>query len=464
MRTASLGGDGSVVDFRDGATLRDVTGRSALAWGLDCNLSGRKAVSRLGAQLPDEAADLLAIAAAVHIADRVVRRPGRREDPYGLHRGRRLTVHVPVRLPKLWQTKPVRGALDDLLAWLTADSWSLHFSDGSTQRPPFQDGRMFLFDALPADPMSVVLFSGGLDSTAGVAAALKSSPLSAVVAVSVATNSRMAAVQDAVLEHLRSSADADVRLVPASFRFQMRRKTLESTQRSRGLLFLAAGVATAWTCRQSELQVFENGLGAHNLPYLRSQVGPQATRSVHPATLALMGRLATAVSGCPFAVVNPYQHRTKAELVAGAPDSQGAALRASVSCDSGFASRSPLGRLCGHCTSCLLRRQSLLAADRSDVDTDDAYRHDLRGPDGAVGAVELDAMLWQVGRLRDCLSATDPWRRLVDDFPELVHAPGTDRMLVQQQLIDLYLRYCAEWTRVAPMLGVRLDRWRAVAA
>ena len=37
---------------------------------------------------------------------------------------------------------------------------------------------------------------------------------------------------------------------------------------------------------QDRLQVFENGIGAINLPYLHSQYGSQAARAMHPKTLA----------------------------------------------------------------------------------------------------------------------------------------------------------------------------------
>ena len=79
----------------------------------------------------------------------------------------------------------------------------------------------------------------------------------------------------------------------------MHGRTAESSQRSRGLLFLAAGIATAWALRQDQLRVFENGIGAINLPYLRSQFGSQATRAMHPRTLLLAQNLAAAISHRP---------------------------------------------------------------------------------------------------------------------------------------------------------------------
>ena len=83
------------------------------------------------------------------------------------------------------------------------------------------------------------------------------------------------------------------------------RSSVETSQRSRGLLFLAVGIATAWTLRQDRLRVFENGIGAINLPYPRSQFGSQATKSMHPQTLNSWQKLAAAISSRPFRIEAP---------------------------------------------------------------------------------------------------------------------------------------------------------------
>lgn len=263
-------------------------------------------------------------------------------------------------------------------------------------------------------------------------------------------NSRMAATQQAV--RLELNRHAAGRLEPASIRWELHRAVLETTQRSRGLLFLAAGVAVAWTLGHHELRVYENGVGAINLPYLRSQVGPQATRAVHPRTLALMQRLVSDVTGESFAIVNPFLHLTKAEVVAATGEDHTTALAASVSCDSGFSSRMPGGQLCGHCTSCLLRRQALMAAGREDLIIHDHYRP------------QRNAMLWQAGRLREALETSEPWLGLVDEFPELLALPDAYTAATREQLVGLYRRYCQEWQVVAPLLGGDQEWWRSVVA
>ncbi len=172
---------------------------------------------------------------------------------------------------------------------------------------------------------------------------------------------------------------------------------------TRGLLFLAAGVATAWAVRQDHLRVFENGIGAVNLPFLRSQQGAQATKSVHPLTLRMVQDLASAVSKRPFVIDAPAMALAKADLLRRAPSTARKALGLTVSCDVGFAARVPEHRACGACTSCLLRLQALTAAGLTGLLPVDIYER--RGHDREFN---LNAMIWQVTRMRACLDSPEP--------------------------------------------------------
>jgi hypothetical protein len=198
--------------------------------------------------------------------------------------------------------------------------------------------------------------------------------------------------------------------------------------------------------------VFENGIGAYNLPYVRSQIGPMATRAMHPRTLGLFARLVSLLTDRPFIVTNPSLWLTKAELLSRVSDADSEALVSSVSCDSGFASRVGAGALCGRCTSCLLRRQSLLAAGLAAVDAAGDYRLDVCAGQPSH-LPELDAMVWQVVRLREALADSRPWTRLVRAFPELLDAPATVLEDGRTQLVRLYRAYCAEWSAVQSILA-----------
>lgn len=105
--------------------------------------------------------DLLDVAMAVYVADRLVKRE--RKD--GAWLPRRLRLKIPVAEPMRW--KELGPQLASLLEWLTTDQWSFKFVAEQThhrERPA---------SALPlmhSDKPFVGLYSGGLDSLAGVVA------------------------------------------------------------------------------------------------------------------------------------------------------------------------------------------------------------------------------------------------------------------------------------------------------
>ena len=391
-------------------------------------LSGHAAVDRLSRALPGLAADLLEIAASIHAIDRLVPRLTERQRPAGVVWTRSLRADIPVRDPDRWRQQiPL---LSQLLHWLTDDDWSVEFSPLQPGAGMLDTPQQFLFDTVP-DGAVPVLFSGGLDSAAGLASELLHGD---AVGISMHTNGWMDGVQRRVLAALNEASHHQC--VPLRYRISVRNST-EASQRSRGLLFLAAGVATAWAMHQDHLRVFENGIGAVNLPFLRSQQGAQATKSVHPLTLRMVQDLASAVSGRSFVIDAPAMALTKAELLRCAPSAAGKALGLTVSCDVGFAARVPEHRACGACTSCLLRLQSLTAAGLTGLLPMDI--HERKGHDREFN---LNAMIWQATRMRACLESPEPWQRMVSEFPDLIHVTS----LTQQEVVRLYRAYVQEWS------------------
>jgi 7-cyano-7-deazaguanine synthase in queuosine biosynthesis len=327
---------------------------------------------------------------------------------------------------------------------MTGDDWDLEFRQLAKGAGPLDDPRRFLFDTVPRGSVPA-LFSGGLDSALGLAQGLSYGDS---IAVSVHTNPRMQAVQQRVIRELTS--DETQSCVHLQYRVSLHERDRENSQRTRGLLFLATGIATAWWLRQDRLRVFENGIGAINLPYLRSQHGPQATRSMHPRMLRLAEDLALAVSGRPFLIEAPFLLSTKAEALRAVPELGASVAASTISCDTGFAARVARYTHCGACTSCLLRRQALNAAGRADADASTPYR--TRSP---TVAGPLGAMVWQLERLRVSLGQPDPWQGLVSEFPSILDA----ERLGPSEMTRLYRAYLQEWEAVGPIFGLqRHDR------
>lgn len=416
-------------------------------FGYQARLDGCAVINRLARELPPIAADLIEIAATVFVVDQQVARPRRKDLSGGATWARELRVEIPIREPELWDAHGSK--LEALLAWLTDDTWMLTFTGRDGGTGPLDVSQGFLFDMIP-DGAAPVLFSGGLDSGAGLATYLAGAD---AVAVSVDTNPWMQHVQQRVLREL--NAVSPHACVPLRYRVSARgqKHAAESSQRSRGLLFLAVGIATAWTLRHDRLQVFENGIGAINLPYLRSQFGSQAPKAMHPRTLRAAQGLAAAVSGRPFRIDAPGMTATKALLIRRAPAAADRALADTVSCDTGFSARVPRHAPCGTCTSCILRRQALHAAGKAHLDARAEYR-----ASSLEKSFELQAMRWQESRLRDCLEQPAPWGALVAEFPELLDTAP----LTPTEVIGPYRSYVQEWEELPRAFRPEIGRTAAL--
>jgi hypothetical protein len=371
-----------------------------LRLGYEAWLDSSAVVGRLARELPPHAADLIEIAAMTYAADRLARRKADRDTVDGSGWGRRFRLQIPVRHPDLWAA--AAAELTELLEWLTHDDWALKFCQLCPGAGSLDHSQGFLF-----------------------------------------TNPRMLATQRSVFSRICGGRS---RCMHLRYRVSLHQADCENSQRTRGLLFLAAGIGTVWGLGQDRLRVYENGIGTINLPYLRSQHGPQATRSMHPHTLWLAEQLASRVSGRPFRIDTPFMLSTKAEAVRSVPQISTATVADTVSCDAGFAARVPGARQCGTCTSCLLRRQALLAAGRLDADAATAYR--TRNP---AGSEELTAMTWQLDRLASALADRVPWHGLVSEFPPVLDTSP----LAPAEVVRLYRAYVREWEAVGPEFGLR---------
>ena len=357
------------------------------------------------------------------------------------HRGQPLTDEwrrsLPVtfcpRLPQLWQSRSINDALIELMSWLTEDDWTINIASG----PATSSARQM---ALPLDRVDreVALFSGGLDATAGTALLLASGQ--PVLGVAVQTNRAMRGYQASVARSLRASGVGDLRTTSVYLARRNAPAREEASRRTRGLVFLACGWAAAQAAGQQRFLVFENGVGAINLPYTRAQGGCMTSRAVHPKTLRLASRLFSTIGNQDFTIVNPHLHETKGEMCARLPVSARAAVGSSQSCDNSAAGRSALDRRCGRCASCLLRRLSLHAAGRLSWDPA-PYLADGAG-DGELSRVP--EMLWQAARLDRALDGRDTID-LSLEFPELAEVDIED--LSVESVRRLYRTYVEQWRR-----------------
>ena len=424
---------------------------------------------------PPRAADLLDVFGAVYAADRRSKRCFK-----GVATGqRRICIRMPVREPELWTSPELATRLRELLSWVSEDVWTLEFV---RRIPVLEQTSMqgFLMDIPVKPPVVVSLFSGGLDSLAGLAQHALNSPGGSRILVSGRTHNRLACQQDVQVKLIRSAwgrespADSgDVRHVAFPFGIDADENVHEEkSQRTRALLFLAFGAVTALQAQADTLYVFENGVGALNLPLNATQLGTDNYRGVHPRTLGMAEALFESILGENIHIENPFMFVTKAEMCRSLLETGLADVaRETVSCD-GYPQRVPNQAQCGSCTSCLLRRQALFCAGLTDHDPGGAYRHDIfkglsdLSTDDTHG---FGVMSEQVNRIAGCLASDQPWQELTVAYPELARTfaaltarPGAAaKEDLVAGFVGLFRTYVQEWKKFAS--EVAAAGWRSHA-
>lgn len=176
------------------------SGEARVDWESGFRLDDQRIAHGLGASLSPRLSDLLDVAMAAYVTDRLRRRrpPGaaRIVEPWA----RSLPVRLSVRDAAFWQRPAVAQTLHALLGWLTDDAWSFEFAAGRDQRR-WAETQAPLFPEPLATPTDFGLFSGGLDSFLGAAHDLRASA-GELVLISAASSQNMQALQQRTLAAL----------------------------------------------------------------------------------------------------------------------------------------------------------------------------------------------------------------------------------------------------------------------
>ena len=136
---------------------------------------------------------------AVYAADRQSPRNYRNENTGQ----REIHALIGVREPSHWASRETTQALQELLYWVSEDEWTFQFfkREGG---PSLAESEHYLFRLPPQSPSTVALFSGGLDSLAGLASRAQSELPGSVVLVSGYTNERLAYQQRLLVKLVRA--------------------------------------------------------------------------------------------------------------------------------------------------------------------------------------------------------------------------------------------------------------------
>jgi 7-cyano-7-deazaguanine synthase in queuosine biosynthesis len=348
---------------------------------------------------------------------------------------RTIRLRIAVEDPQKWER--ASSKLADLLHFMTDDSWELTF--GTAERPAQQESLPILESERPTE---VALFSGGLDSVAGLFARSRANP-GIFLAVSACGNEVRGRLQTAALDALRDLG-VEVRSFKLTVQLQntsRARSRIEATQRTRGLLFLAMGAATASHLSVSSFSIYETGVGCINLPMTSAQVGAQGTRAMHPRTLALFEELLVSVLDHPVRVIAPFFLHTKGELCREAGTAIARLARVTMSCDEGEGHKLNALEHCGVCTSCLFRRIAVFSCG---LNPDPTKYRDLvmrRHGNFELGLFDGHASQLLLSKTFADLIAIAPDARFASQLP--VESAMT-RVESERQVVDMYQRYARE--------------------
>lgn len=378
---ASAGGDLGVVLYgRSGRSDRGSAG-AAIA-----------EVIRQKRLVPAPAAwDVLSIALSVVAADLAGHRD-RSSDGWT----REFDLDVAVTNPGLWDAQT--ALLEEMLGFLTTDRWRLHFVDRGVQPAPERN------PSFPEEDC-VVLLSGGLDSFIGavdlVVSGRRPLAVSQLVRGDAEVQRLLASQIGGGLCHLQLNHNAELP-DPEN----------PPSQRARSIIFLAYGVlaATALATYRAgntvDLYVCENGFISLNPPLTSYRIGSLSTRTSHPFFLASFQRLVDA-AGIHVRIVNPYQYKTKGEMLRECRDQSILRKYAHQTTSCGRFRRFGQ-RHCGRCVPCLIRRAAFkkwgvpdrtkyVYRDLSRDDSDHGQFDDVRAAAMALVEAKEKGVDWWLG-------------------------------------------------------------------
>jgi Queuosine biosynthesis protein QueC len=410
---------------------------------------------RMLTHLPDLVIDLLELAAYVYSADWATSRGGEASRGMGAEWRRRFRFVVPVRRPELWSSPPVLDALSETLGFLTDDEYQFEFEEHRGSPPGVQD-YLELEDEGTARfvPDEVVLFSGGLDSLAGVVdLALGQNKRAALV--SHHSSTKVFARQKQLVTSLKALAPGRLLHFPVLLR-KRESLTKEYTLRSRSFVFASLATAIGRMLGKRRVLMCENGIVSLNLPIARQLVGARSSRTTHPKALACFGLLFEMLFGEPTSVDNPFLWKTKAEVVKVIGDRGCSHLIASTISCSHVYQMSKEQPHCGECSQCIDRRFAILGAGLETQDPERQYRLKLLVDDWNAGEPRTLAESY-IRSAVDARNASDEafYAKFAGEISRAVQSLPGDRDRNARQLVDVQKRHAAS---VFSILGREVAR------
>ncbi len=344
----------------------------------DCNVNIKLPhfITSLNCHFPDRLKDLLEIAGYIYAADRNIKR-GKPDDLEYHGWARNLHFCIKVRDYEFWNSTHTKKNLSEALLYVSGDnSIEFTFESGATdigQKNLFDDERI---KVEKKNNVHIALFSGGLDSLAGIIDILETSSRK-IILVSHRANPGTTKTQKGILAKLQQ--DYPERIINYHFDCTVKKqRPKEETQRTR--IFLYSSIAFALSCLFEEdmLHIYENGITSINFSKRADLINARASRTTHPKTLYNLKKFFSSVRGKAFDIKHPFLFKTKTDVFEILKKhNRHYYINSTVTCSKTFLkfANNSMATHCGGCPQCIDRRFAAFASGLEDFDA--LYDFDL---------------------------------------------------------------------------------------
>lgn len=336
---------------------------------------------KLHLQPSELAMDLLVVACSAYAADTRINRYKHAQDGWT----RQIKLFIPVSDSVTWESK--KELLSSILQFLTGDFWEFEFRSRHASMAVFTPPHNRKASQLNYETNTVCLFSGGMDSFIGAFKLLNNGIRPLLVGHSKSAD--VSFFRNTAYNSLRDRFNsAPPLLIQAHVRVDKEEnaKEKEDTERGRSFLFLVLGGICASALpgqaeERKKLIIPENGLISLNLPLTPLRLGAYSTRTTHPFLLKVVQELFNSLQ-LNVDVENPYELKTKGEMLRDSGDPQFIADVDTMSCSRPATRNAHLegsgNKHCGRCVPCIIRRASLKKANIPDNNSTLPFRKQYR--------------------------------------------------------------------------------------
>lgn len=320
-------------------------------------------------QFSNAAIDLLYVSLMVYYADRRVIRM-QEDDAWT----RQIKLYIPVLEIDKWNEN--KELLEKMLSFLSGDVWTFEFRKRELSPKEEKARTGMQRQKKKYQPKAICMLSGGLDSFIGAIDILNAEKDvwfvghygggKGVISYQKNVINKLVAQYKLSFEQFFNFFAAPVK--------PDKNTPMEDTTRTRSFMFFAhAIILGSATDKGTTLYIPENGLISLNIPLTNTRLGSSSTRTTHPYYMGLLQQLLINL-GIKIKLNNPYQFKTKGEMIAECKDP--VFLKANIS-DTMSCSHPDLGRYerdahpshCGNCLPCIIRRAAIEHAYQNDTST-----------------------------------------------------------------------------------------------